>query len=174
MCYNLNSGLWTGSQYQNPENPFRRVLVIGHSTFGTPPDDPLNIKAWIANAITAEDRTFDRFFKVVKGLVARQVSRQERALFFNRIAFNNFVSKILERNRNPTSEEYKEAKTELPGVIAEANPRAIFAFGFAHRRYSEPVIQEAVSRTSSAYTPFTIRKTVSHKLGINSNKRLTT
>ena len=125
MSYNLNSGLWTGSQYRNQENPFKSALVIGHSTYGTKPDDPHGIKAWIANAITADDPTFDRFFKVVTGLAAREVSREERGLFFNRIAFTNFVSHILgEQNRDPTVAEYKQAELKLPGVIAEANPKS--------------------------------------------------
>ena len=39
--------------------------------------------------------------------------------------------------------EYEEGKFNLPGVIALAGPRAIFAFGYAHRDYSEGVINDS-------------------------------
>jgi hypothetical protein len=72
------------------------------------------------------------------------VDRSKRKWFFAQFAFNNFVSHILgEKDRDPTAAEYKEAALKLPGVIAEANPRAIFAFGYAHRKYSKPVISES-------------------------------
>jgi hypothetical protein len=144
MSYNLISGLWTGSQYRNPENQFKRVLVIGHSTYGTPPDDPHGIEAWIRDAASAEDPTFNRWFYVAKKLRALKVDRSKRESFFAQFAFNNFVSHILgEKDRDPTAAEYKEAALKLPGVIAEANPRAIFAFGYAHRKHSEDVIEKS-------------------------------
>jgi len=54
------------------------------------------------------------------------------------------VAHILgEHNREPTVAEYEQAKLNLPGVIALAGPRAIFGFGYAHRDYSEGVINDS-------------------------------
>lgn len=137
MCY--QNSLWIGAAYRDPENYLNRVLVMGHSTYGTRSEDPHGIKDWINRR---HDQTFSTFYGHLTGLRAARATRDDRQKFFDRFAFTNFVSHILgEEDRDPTEAEYERAALDLPEVIRRANPVAAFVFGLRHQWYSLPVIE---------------------------------
>jgi hypothetical protein len=147
------TSLWIGRDYLSTTNPLRRALVIGHSTYGTPDHDPPGILAWIEGN---HDQTFTVFFnQTTAGSRAAEVGRDGRANFFRSIAFYNFVPRSLGEKDDvtPTVAQYIQAKKDLPAIIERAEPRAIFIFGKAHRKYSEPPIRDSGFRCVQSVHP---------------------
>jgi hypothetical protein len=141
------SSLWIGTNYRSSSNPLRGTLVIGHSTYATPDDDPPGIVAWIQGG---NDLTFKRFLNcVLDGGITGIHSPSD---LFRSIAFYNFVPWSLgPKTRSPKPEEYKQAAQTLPGVINQASPRAIFVFGKRHQKYSLPIIKAYANRFGVPY-----------------------
>lgn len=131
------STLWIGRDYKNESNFLRKVLIIGHSTYDTQPNDPPGIISWIEGN---DDKTFSKLLEHVQKtpICGIQTPRD----LFRSIAFYNFVPDSLgPENRDPTPDEYEQGKKALPGVISHANPRAIFVFGLNHREHSSPLLE---------------------------------
>jgi hypothetical protein len=147
------TSLWIGRDYRSATNPLRGALVIGHSTYGTPDDDPPGILAWIEGN---HDQTFTVFFnQITAGSKAADVGRDGRATFFRSMAFYNFVPHSLGEKDDftPTAAQYRQAKKDLPAIIERAQPRAIFVFGKAHWNYSEPPIRNSRLRFVQSVHP---------------------
>jgi uracil-DNA glycosylase len=125
------------------KNAGARVLVLGHSTYGSSKTDPHNIKRWINDPKAAEDRTWDRFFRVATGKSSRKVDRATWKQFFSQFAFTNLVIvKMGKWNGKPTAQQYEEGKQWLRAVLDHVKPRAVSVFGYAHRAHSKKVLDE--------------------------------
>jgi hypothetical protein len=135
------TSLWIGRDYRSVSNPLNGALVIGHSTWGTPDEDPPGIITWIEGN---HDQTFTVFFNQTSGLKAAKAGVGGRARFFRSIAFYNFVPHSLgAKDISPTVSQYLQAQKDLPSIIQKAQPRGIFFFGKAHWDYSEPPIRDS-------------------------------
>jgi hypothetical protein len=103
------SSLWIGRDYRSTSNPLNGALVIGHSTYGTPDNDPPGIIAWIKRE--KHDQTFTVFFNqtTTTSLRATDASIDDRADFFHSMAFLQLVPhSLVEKDRSPTAAEYRQ------------------------------------------------------------------
>lgn len=128
--------LWIGPAYSK-----QRILVLGESWYGDPPDGLVTDEAYIHAYL--EGRVVDAMYSRIAN--ACEVDRTE---FWNSIVFTNFVQRVgATRNHRPTAEQYKSACERLARILEEQEPLGVWILGVQQGKYSAPVVE----RTGIAY-----------------------
>lgn len=135
-----NSNVWKGQRFQDTG-----ILILGESTYGD--DEPLTdyIPKWIAGTLAERDYTFSRIFKAAEKLNASEVTSGQRGAFWHSVAFYNFVpGTVGETNKQKATEEhFKQAAKDLPDVLKELKPKAVWILGKTQAKHSQPVVERA-------------------------------
>lgn len=124
---------WIGSEYQAEGIDGLRVLILGESHYGAPPERPSFTSEIIAKW---GQRKRSKFFTVTQRLVSLDASRgyvpmHSRREFWEKVAFYNYVQKFVgtKARQRPTAEHWENAKQPLLLTIQELKPDVLVVLG---------------------------------------------
>lgn len=129
----MNFYPWKGRNFGRPNdlNLPNRLLLVGESHYGASADDQ-NITTKVVEAYVLEGglRFFTGALKAIMGTDA-QATQDERASFYNAVAFYNFIQHMLEsREDRPTQDNWQYATGAFPSCLDLVKPSHILVFGF--------------------------------------------
>lgn len=126
---------WVGSRYRTEGLSGVRILVLGESHYGDPGTEYRELTIEVVREWGQQKRL--RFFKIAQKLICgladgQWVSDQQRAEFWERVAFYNFVQSFpgpLPRYR-PTADMWLAAVDPFNATVREFAPSVVVVLGF--------------------------------------------
>lgn len=138
---------WVGSQYQNGLNGVR-VLILGESHYGTPPERS-GFTSAIINKYGQTKRS--RFFSTTQRLVSLDKNRghipsSERREFWDKVAFYNFVQEFVGTTSRlrPSQSQWERGAEPFIQTVTELAPQLIVVLGKKLKTYLPPEINGVV------------------------------
>jgi hypothetical protein len=129
---------WIGDRYQSEGLNGLRLLILGESQYDTDEDQPRpglptenaeTQKIVQRLAIDKNTSFFTKITKLVRGY-RHDFSSQEKADFWQRVAFYNFVQWWLPNTRiRPTPEMWQAAQAPFLQVLEELKPHLVLVLG---------------------------------------------
>jgi hypothetical protein len=132
--------VWIGRDYRTRPT---KVLILGESTYGASDHIGDDVKAWVNGN---RDYTFSRLYRAITGLPAAQAGLTTKQMFWENLAFCNFVPRPgnMDRKRaRPRPQTCQIAKSRLKTVLAYLNPTVVWILGLGQGEFSQPVIKDA-------------------------------
>jgi hypothetical protein len=138
---------WIGSSY-NSGLYGARVLILGESHYGTPPEK----EGFTRHIIAKYGQTKrSRFFSVTQRLVSLDKSRNcisssARKAFWEQVAFYNYVQQFVgaSARKRPTPAQWEEAKEPFIHTVRELSPDLIIVLGQDTKRHLPKDLPHAV------------------------------
>lgn len=123
---------WVGSQYRDGFNGVR-VLVLGESHYGVPPEHPEFTSVIIAKYGQTKR---SRFFSKTQRLVSLDTKRgyipsSQRKAFWEKVAFYNFVQEFVsaKSRKRPSEMQWRLGSEPFIQTIKELEPQLIVVLG---------------------------------------------
>lgn len=138
---------WVGSRYRTDGLSGVRVFILGESHYGDAGTESRSFTAEVVREWGQEKRL--RFFtltqKLVLGLGPGWVPSEERAEFWERVAFYNFVQCFTgpEPRYRPIEDMWQSAAQPFLETLSELKPHLLVVLGFELRRRL-PAIPESI------------------------------
>ncbi len=135
---------WVGAKYWSEGLGGVRVLILGESHYGDPGTESATFTTEVVRGWGQEKR--HRFFTVVQKLVLGLraddwVTDDQRAAFWERVAFYNFVQAFPgpEPRYRPTHEMWSAASAAFLATVTDLKPQIIVVLGFELQGYMPEV-----------------------------------
>jgi len=126
---------WVGNKYWSVGFASVRILILGESHYGDIGTESTAFTTKVVREYAQEKRS--RFFTITQKLVAGispddWVSDEERAAFWEQVAFYNFVQAFpgSEPRCRPTQEMWSAATAAFFRTLAELKPQVVVVLGF--------------------------------------------
>ena len=135
MSMSLTFEPWIGDKYHGKGLNGLKLFILGESHYGEEGNEHSSLTRHVVRKWGQKNR--HRFFtttaKVVLGLGSDYISDSERADFWGRVAFGNYIQTYVaedaETRKRPTDEMWTEAQEALPSMIEKTNPDAMIVLG---------------------------------------------
>lgn len=125
---------WVGERYWDEGLSGVRVLILGEAHYGEAGDETPEYTIETVREWGKQSRL--RFFTMVQMLIlgiesGETISDDQRAEFWDRVAFANFVQRFpgSEPRYRPTEAMWSEGATALTGILNEIKPHMVVALG---------------------------------------------
>jgi hypothetical protein len=139
---------WVGSKYWSAGYGGVRVLILGESHYGDIGTESATFTTEVVKKWGQDNRL--KFFTTTQMLVAgigkgKQVTGEQRAAFWEQVAFYNFVQAFTgqESRCRPTPKMWADASPAFLATIAELKPQVVVVLGLTLRRHL-PAIPENI------------------------------
>jgi hypothetical protein len=132
---------WIGNHYATGAFGGKRLLVLGESHYGDEGDLYPGFTAKIIREYALQKGYFRIFPKIQRLVVGGPggFSNAERAEFWHKVAFYNFIQTILDYGGRPTYEMWQAAREPFLQTVRELAPNIILVLGMELNRNLQQV-----------------------------------
>ena len=133
---------WIGNRYATDGIRGKRLLILGESHYGKPDDQYLGFTSKVISDEALKKGSFAIYAKILRLVMGTNagLSNEERADFWQRVAFCNFIQTILVGTAyRPTDKMWNEAREPLLQTLREITPTIVLVLGFAVRDHLPPM-----------------------------------
>ena len=165
MWHHVKVQPWIGENYHGPKVIPYRTLILGESNYTAPERFSKNL---VVNCVRThlgrnDDPNFSRFATKVRRLVCRSKGALQREVFWNDVAFYNFVQVLVGQAARvrPTGKMWYESVAAFDEIIETIQPQRIWVLGkenwrkflrhIEHRRI-DPYVVELRGSVLASYT----------------------
>lgn len=125
---------WKGDQYDAGYEGLR-ILIVGESHYS---DDPLSEPADITPTVMSaylSDPTWPFFGTIERIVSGQRQNAVSSSLFWNQVAFLNFVSQVVGKGQSPNPQQYRKSLSRFRKIVIDLESDLVCFFSRASWEY---------------------------------------